>query len=168
MKTKTTHSIARISVSFILCGMVVFWGFQVFGEDWTADWTGEQKEVWESVQDKWETFKKGDVKAALAFKHDDGVFWWSSSPIPLKKEFLENSYKSWFDYEKPTTAELKPLDINIFGNVANVYYLFKYKGDKLSDRSRVLETWIKQGNKWLQIGQHSSSCDKISSCLYDW
>ena len=51
--------------------------------------------------------------------------------MPITKEFLSFTYKGWFDYEKPTNAEIKPLNINIFGNVANVYYIYKYDGEKI-------------------------------------
>lgn len=63
---------------------------------------------------------------------------------------------------------LKPLNINIFGNVANVYYLYKYDGEKLKDQGRVMETWVKEGNKWLAIGSLSASCDKNPPCPYSW
>lgn len=56
---------ARASASIIVCGMILLWGVAVFGQEWTA----EQKVVWASVQANWETFKKGDVEAALAMKH---------------------------------------------------------------------------------------------------
>ena len=164
MKTQKRIFMATMFISLFFCGIIVFWGSQAIGQEWTA----EQKEVWEAVQANWETLKKGDVEAALAMKHEDAVVWFASAPKPLKKEFLGYTYKSWFDYEKPTTAKLKPLNINIFGNVANVYYLYKYEGEKLSDIGRALVTLVKQGNTWLAIGSLSASCDKNPPCPYAW
>jgi hypothetical protein len=86
----------------------------------------------------------------------------------MKKEFMEPAYKNWFDYEVPSKAQIKPLLINIFGNVANVYYIYKYEGEKLSDMGRLQDTWVKQGNKWLQISSFSASCTKNSPCPYSW
>ena len=154
----------RTVIFLFVCGLIVFWGFEVYGQEWNQ----AQKEVWEAVQANWETFKKGDVDAALAMKHDDVVVWFGSQPTPIKKEHLRYVYKDWFDYEIPTTAQLRPLNVNVFGNVANVYYLYKYEGEKLSDIGRVCETWVKQGNKWFAIGSLSSSCIKNPPCLYSW
>ena len=164
MKTAGAYVLVRASVFVFLFGMILLMSSQAFGQEWTA----EQKEVWEAVQANWETFKKGDVEKALSMKHEHVVVWFGARPLPLTKEFLSFAYKSWLDYEKPTNAELKPLNINIFGNVANVYYIYKYDGEKLKDQGRVLETWVKEGNKWLAIGSLSSSCDKTSPCPYSW
>jgi uncharacterized Rmd1/YagE family protein len=59
MKTQGTSLLARISVFLFICGLIVFWGFQVSGEEWTA----EQKEIWKTLESSWETFKLGDVEA---------------------------------------------------------------------------------------------------------
>ena len=163
MKTKRPYSMARISVSLFICGMIVFLGFQVFGEEWTA----EQKEVWESVQTNWETFKKGDVEAALAINHDEMIAWFPNYPAPIRKETMRNAYKNWFAWEKPISVKLDPLKIHIFNNVANVFYYSKYEARKgLVVKSRVLETWVKQDNKWLAIGSLTASCDKLPTCPY--
>jgi hypothetical protein len=155
---------ARISVSIVLFSMIVFWNFQVFGQEWTA----EQKEVWTSVQANWETFKQGDVEAALAMKHNDMVSWSLSHPEPLRKEHLKQSYINWFNYNKPVSYKLRPLTITIVNNVANVFYLFKWNGNKFSDIGRSFETWVKQDNKWLAIGSLSSSCDNLPRCPHVW
>jgi len=42
MKTKGTSLVVRGSISLLLCGVVVFYGFQAFGEEWSA----AQKDVW--------------------------------------------------------------------------------------------------------------------------
>ncbi len=46
--------------------------------------------------------------------------------------------------------------------------LYKYEEVKYFDKGRVLETWIKQGNKWLLIGSLSSSCDTPPNCPHVW
>ena len=74
MKTIRTNLVARVAVFLLLCGVIVFSSFQVFGQEWTD----EQKEVWKSVQANWGTLKNGDVEAALAEYHDDLVTWWVS------------------------------------------------------------------------------------------
>jgi len=128
MKTIRTNLIVRVAISLLLCIVIVFWGFQAIGGEWTA----EQKEVWASVQANWETIKKGDVEAALAMKHDDMVAWYGSNPEPLRKELMKQSYLNWFNSDKLVSYKLRLLTINIFNNVANVFYLYKYEGEKFS------------------------------------
>ena len=71
---------------------------------------------------------------------------------------------------KPTFIKLKPLNVNIFNNVANVFYLFKWESAnrEYSKAGRLLETWVKQDNKWLEIASLSSWCDKLPTCPYGW
>ena len=111
---------------------------------------------------------KGDAEAAMVMKHENAIIWFGSRPQPLKKEFLKLAYKSWFDYDKPISYELKPLDIHIFNNVATVFYLYNWNGSKISDKGRILDIWVKQDNKWLAIGNLSSSCDNLPPCPYSW
>jgi len=37
MKAQGKYMVTRIAISFFLCGVIVFWGFQVFGEEWTTE-----------------------------------------------------------------------------------------------------------------------------------
>ena len=164
MKTTGADGLLRAFVSGLICGMIVLGGVSAFGQKWT----GEQKEVWKAVEANWETFKKGDVEAALAMKHENAVVWFGDEPMPITKELLSSFYKNWFDYEKPTNTKLKPLNIVIFGNVANVFLLWKIDGEKIKGKSRVVETWVKEGNKWLLIGSLVANCDKLPPCPYIW
>ena len=161
MKTQGKSLLARVSVSLLICGLIVFWGFQAIGEEWTA----EQKEVWEVVVADYELFKKGDVDGILASRHDDVVIWWGSKRIPYDKELVRFNYKNWFDYDKPVNWELEPLAIQIIGNVATVCYTYKFGGKILSGSGRDMETWIKQDNKWLMINSFGASCDELPPCM---
>jgi hypothetical protein len=164
MKTKGTHSMARISVSIILFSMIFLGSFQVFGQEWTT----EQKEVWKTVEANWKAIKNGNIEALLELKHDKVLIWNRPHPEPITKDMLKVIYKDWFEREKTTSAKIRPLNINIFNNIANVYYLYKYEGVKYFDKGRILETWIKLDNKWIQIGGLSSSCDTAPNCPHVW
>ena len=164
MRTQEKNLFTWILVSIILLGIFLFWNSKAFGQEWTA----EQKEVWEAVKANWDTLLSGDAKAAMEWKHEDTILWFSSRPEPLKKVLLESAYKTWFDYDKPISYELKPLVIHIFNNVANVFYLYNWKGTKISDKGRILGVWVKQDNKWKVIANLSSSCDKLPPCPYSW
>jgi ketosteroid isomerase-like protein len=164
MKTLCTHLKARILLSIFLCGMILLWGVSVFGQEWTA----EQKEIWQAVETNWKAIENGDVEAALKLKHDRVFIWNRPHPEPITKDMLKVTYKDWFKMDKPTSTKIRPLKINIFNNIANVYYLYKYEGVKIFDKGRILETWIKQNNKWLLIGGLSSSCDTPPNCPHVW
>ena len=153
-------------ISLILCSFIFFWGSMVLAQDWTA----EQKEVWEAIQANWEAIKNGDVKAALAGRHDKMLDWFSKNPDPFKKELIQSQYKFWISRFKPTFVKLEPLAINIVKNVANVFYLFKWESanKEISDRGRILTTFVKQDNKWLAIGRLESSCNELPPCPYGW
>jgi hypothetical protein len=153
-----THQKAFISL--FLCGVIVFWCSHAIG----ADWTAEQKEVWDVVVADYEKFKKGDVEGLLASRHDDVGIWWNNKPTPFDKKLAGSNYRGWFSYDIPTKWELEPLEIKIIGNVASVFFTYKFSGNVLSGYSRNLETWIKQDGKWLMINAFGASCDKLPPC----
>jgi hypothetical protein len=160
MKTKSMHLMTRISVSLFICGMIVFWGFQAIGEEWTA----EQKEVWDVVIADFEKFKQGDVEGLSSSRHEDVIIWWGSESVPFDKKMALYKYRGWFDYDKPVKWELEPLAIKIVGNVASVFYLYKFSGSITSGSGRDMETWIKQNNKWIMINSFGASCDELPPC----
>ena len=147
-------------ISLFLCGIIVFWCSLAVGEDWTA----EQKEIWEVVVVDREKYKQGDLEGILASRHDNVVIWWGDKPIPYDKKLLRANYRGWFSYDKPTKLEIEPLAIKVIGNVASVFFTYKYSGNILSGSGRVLETWIKQDGKWLMINSFGASCDKLPPC----
>ena len=61
MRTQEKNLFTWILVSIILLGIFWLWNSKAFGQEWTA----EQKEIWESVQNRWEALKEGDVEAAM-------------------------------------------------------------------------------------------------------
>ena len=77
---------------------------------------------------------------------------------------MKQSYQSWFNYDKPISYELKPLNINIVDNVAIAFYLSKWKGNILSGKSRSVVIYIKQDNKWKFMGAMGCDCEKLPVC----
>jgi ketosteroid isomerase-like protein len=164
MKTIGASGLVKTFGSIITCAMILFWGVSVFGQEWTV----EQKEVWESVQARWEAIKNGDVEAALTLLHDENVGWLNRSANTSGKSSTKTFFNQWVSNVKPTTYDLKPINIQIFNNVANVFYAFKWKAQVRTGIGRNLETWTKQNDKWLQISYFGCSCDKLPSCNFDW
>ncbi|MEN8245679.1 MAG: nuclear transport factor 2 family protein [Thermodesulfobacteriota bacterium] len=149
-----------IIISIMVCVFIVASGFQAFGEEWTA----EQKEVWKAVETDGELFKKGDVEGIMSLRHNDVLIWWSGKKVPYDKELLRNGYQSFIDFDKPQKWEINPLAIKIIGNMAIVFYSYKYSGNILAEHSRTMETWIKQDNKWLKLGGMDASCKELPPC----
>ncbi len=149
-----------IFIYLLLCGLIVFWSLNVSAEEWT----NAQMEVWNSVKAPWEYFKQGDLEGFMTIYHDDAVEWWRNSASPLGKVMMKAHFSEWLNYDKPITYELKPVSIQISGNIANVMYKVKWKGNILSDNARNMQTWIKQDNRWKFISGMSASCDKLLKC----
>ena len=160
MKLQGTNLVTRIAIFLLIYGIIVFWGFRVSGEEWTE----AQIEVWNSLQTHWEYCKQGDLEGFLSLYHDDAIEWWQEKVIPLGKAEMKFNYKHWLVYDKPVSYELEALSIQIFGNVANVFYKAKWKGNRLSSHSRHLETWLKQDNKWKFVSGIEASCEKPPKC----
>ena len=150
-----------VSISLVFFGIVLFWGFPVFGKELNK----EQKEIWKIVEVRWEYYKQGDLESVMSCIHNEAVFWLRNGLSPLGKNATETLIGAWISYYPPLSYELEPLSINIFGNVANVYYLYKWQGNMVSDIGRVGATFIKQDNKWLLVGYINASCDKHINCV---
>ena len=152
-----------IIISILVCIFIVASGFQTIAEEWTA----EQKEVIETVKAIWEAYKNGDVEAIMEMKHDDVVEWWGDHSFPIKMEDSRFNYKGWIRYEKPKSYNLEFYHINIFNNVANVFLSYKYEGKSGTlFKGRRIIVLVKKDNKWLEIGNLSSSCNYRPPCPY--
>jgi ketosteroid isomerase-like protein len=155
MKPKGTNFRARISIYLLLCVIVVFWGFQVFGEEWSA----AQKEVWKMQQTLWELWKKGDMEERLKLYQENSVLWTFYGSFPSGKDMLNRKFIIILSFD------LKPLEIKIFDNVAIVQYRCDWAtpGDNYS--TRFTDIWMNQDGKWKIIGSMSADCSKLPPCL---
>ena len=153
--------------SIIITTLVVFFiavsSFQALGEEWTA----EQKEVMETIKTIWEAFKDGDLEAIMEKKHDDSVYWAAIEPFPNDKEYIEYSYKEWITSEKPKSYNIEFYKINVFNNVANAFFSYKYEGKGGTQfKGRSVTTLVKIDNRWLDFGGLSSSCLHSPPCPF--
>ena len=164
MCTNGTVLKAIILIPIILCGIVVFWNFAVYAEEWTE----AEKEVWSVIETHWELFKQGDYKAYEASMHDDAIIWWGQKALPLQKDLIMGNYQGWINspMQRPETYQIKPYAIQIIGDIANVFYSFSWKAKSgASDRARALVSLKKQNGKWLTISFMYSSCNKLPACI---
>jgi len=151
LKTQKSIFAGMMVISLFLCGIIAFWSPQANANEWTE----AQKEVWKSVEVIWENSKQGDANAVMAIFHDDCVIWRSTVRLPVDKYKMTLLYRAWLTGpDKPVSYELEPLSIHIFGNVANVYYIYTWgtKKEPKYNRVRSMQTFLKQDNKWMVIG----------------
>ena len=83
--------------------------------------------------------------------------WEATRRRPVDKYQIRLAYRTWFsspDEYRLVSYELEPLSVHIFGNVANVYYIYTWGTKKESKHShgRVMQTYLKQDNEWMLIG----------------
>jgi ketosteroid isomerase-like protein len=150
-----------IIISIFVCVFIVTSGYSALGEEWTA----EQKEVWTLVESYWEFCKQGDVKALFANYYTmDSYEWLAEEEYPLEKKEMKPKLQQWFSYDKPISYELNPINIHIVADVAIVFYSHKWKGNKLVERGRQIDTYVKHDNKWKFMGGMGCSCDNLPKC----
>lgn len=123
-------------------------------------------EVLKLVEAAWDSMVKDDIDALLADTAEGFLDWWPGDPSPFGRETAKAKYSRWFDGNKPVNYELKPVAINIIGDVANIYYHYKWNGDKMpaTISGRQYSTWIKQDDKWKFIGSMGCSCNRRPYC----
>lgn len=129
------------------------------------EWTPAQKEIWKNVNTYWDLLAKGDINGFLGYFHPDYIGWQNGDPTPTT--FDET--KKWITYTykgvKIPVFTLKPLAIKIYGDVAFVDYEF-FMAKEYPDGKKSMEggNWtdilLKQGNKWVMIGDHGGVIKK--------
>ena len=123
------------------------------------EWSAAQQDVWKNVEAYWARDAAGDLDGFLSYFHESYIGWDLTEPAPTNKarlrKFVEYNYKT----EKTVLHDIQPVAINVIGNVAVVHYYYtvitKDADGKDSDRAgRWADVLIKQGDKWVLIGDH--------------
>lgn len=129
------------------------------------EWSPAQKEIWKNVNTYWDLMAKGDINGFLGYFHPDYVGWDNGDPAPTT--FDES--KKWIIYSyqgvKIPVVTLKPLAIKIYGDVAFVHYDYAMAkeypdGKKSVESGNWTDILLKQGNKWVMIGDHGGAIKK--------
>ena len=142
----------------LLLSIALFLGLglsSVFAQEWSP----AQKEVWKNVNTYWEIMAKGDVNGFMEYFHADYAGWENGEPLPSTKE----ETRKWLSYGsaqgKVLIFDIKPVAIKIHGDVAIVDYFYTMvkenkEGKKNPDAGRWTDILLKQGTKWVLIGDH--------------
>jgi len=138
----------------------IFITVQLFGQEWSK----EQKEVWKNVEIYWDFSAKGDVEGYLSYFHDDYSGWSNSDALPDDKTSLRKYLSHLFRTRKVLVQVLKPVRINIHDDVAIVQYYYSriftnVEGKEKNQSGRWTDILMKQGDKWVLIGDHGGASD---------
>jgi ketosteroid isomerase-like protein len=132
---------------------------------YAQEWSPAQKEVWKNVNDYWGLMAKGDLNGFLEYFHSDYIGWENGDALPSTKE----ESRKWINYAyqgvKIPVYDIKPVAIKIYGDVAFVDYYYSMAketqdGKKSTENGRWTDILLKQGNKWVMIGDHGGSDKK--------
>lgn len=153
--------------SVLLCMLLVavlllpFFSTTSYGQEWSA----AQKEVWKNVETYWSLFAQGNPEGYLDYVHSDYRGWSYEAAVPSTKA----STRKWIEYELKTTKsvmyEINPVAIQIHGNIAFVDYYYvqvvkNAEGKDQGSSGRWTDILMKQGDKWVMIGDHGGKTSK--------
>ena len=107
----------------------------------------------------------GNVEGFMAYVHDDYLGWNIGSALPDNKAAVRKFVEYAFKTSKTLVSSIKPVGIGIFGNVAYAHYYYSviYKdaeGKEKSESGRWTDILMKQGDKWVMIGDHGGRTSK--------
>ena len=151
------------SVSFVLA--VVCFTLLISMPLCAQEWSPAQKEVWKNVEAYNALYAQRDLEGFVAYFHPDYRGWDYESALPMDKassrKFLEHAFKT----TTTLVYDIKPVAIQIYGNVAFVHYYYTevYKdveGKQKSSSGRWTDILLKQGDRWLMIGDHGGQTSK--------
>ena len=147
--------------SIVVAVLLLFPTAHLFAQEWSA----AQKEVWKNVEAYNALADAGNVEGFMAYVHNDYLGWSYSSALPMDKAAVRKFVEYEFKASKTVVSNIKPAGIGVFGNVAYVHYYWTavYKdaeGKEKSASGRWTDILMKQGDKWVMIGDHGGRTSK--------
>jgi len=163
MITNLKNSIMKINKMVPVLILLLGLGFNsVFAQEWNS----AQKEVWKNVNDYWALMAKGDINGFMEYFHADYMGWDNDSKVPSAKEDNRKWLNYWMQGVKIPVYQIDPLTIKIYGDIAFVHYYYSFvrerDGKKETESGRWTDILMKQGGKWVLIGDHGGSDKKTN------
>jgi len=132
------------------------------------EWTKEQKEVWQVIEEAWAKWQEGDFDASFASIHEKYLGWNHEDPLPTTKEKWVKSNEALKDLAKLDYYDIEPARILVYGDVAVVHYYYENyitftKGEESKEyhyKGKNAEFYIKEDGKWMLIGDMTVWKDK--------
>jgi ketosteroid isomerase-like protein len=121
------------------------------------EWSAEQQEVWQNVETYWVLSIKEDLEGLMSYMHDDFLGWAPGQSFPTNKADRRAVQMRSYETSDNVLYTLKPIGIKVHGDVAIVHYFFSYtdvdaKGEEQSAAGHWTDILMKQGNRWIMIG----------------
>jgi len=129
------------------------------------EWSATQKEVWKNVEAYWALEAAGNVEGFMSYFHENYIGWDINEPVPAGKATVRKFVEYETKMVKTVLYDIKPVAINVFGNVAIVDYYYTRigkdtEGKERSRSGRWADIVMKQGDKWVLIGDHGGRTSK--------
>ena len=148
----------------VLTGVFLMTGIMFHYDVKAQEWSASQKEVLKVVNDYWAVMTKGDLPGFFEYIHPDYLGWEDNEPLPSTKPEVQK----WLQFSTPGTKvlvyDIKPVGIRVFGDFAFVDYYYSMVtdmgGKKKPEEGRWTDILMKQGNKWLLIGDNGGAAEK--------
>lgn len=127
------------------------------------EWTKEQKEVWQVVENQWENWQAKDIDGAFANIHENYLGWNDEMPMPTSKAKWMESMKKYAGMMSHEDYNIEPARIHVEGDAAVVHYYFSYQmdmgGEKkwMGYKGKWSEFYIKEDGEWMMIGDFTFS-----------
>ena len=154
----------RSGERILICLAVLLASIPLFAQEWSA----EQKEALAYEVSFWKAYSDRDQAGILALIHDDYKGWSYGSSLPAGKASTKTAFAHSFPINKVFIHEVTPIAIVVRGNLAVVHYVFSEhgtneKGEHETTEARWTDTLIKEGGKWLLLGDHGGSTSLLGN-----
>jgi ketosteroid isomerase-like protein len=124
------------------------------------EWNDEEKAVWKLEEDYWRYVSAGNIESYVKLWHDDFVGWPCFERIPARKGDIGKWVRDIRDNRWKLTYQLKPLEIQEFGDDTVVVhyaaeYIYDYGDGTRSGAGlwrKFTHTWMKTDAGWQIIG----------------
>ncbi len=146
---------------FCAASLMMFTASPLLAQEWSAP----QKEVWKNVEAYWALDAAGNTEGFLSYFHTDYMGWDNHRAVPGGKDaarkFITHGHKT----SKTLIYDVQPVGIKIHGNVAFAHYHYVQitkdeAGKEKESAGRWTDILMKQGDKWVMIGDHGGSTSK--------
>lgn len=146
------------TIVFVLCTFLFV--TSAFAQEWTKD----QLELWTSIEATWAKWKSGDTEGSLAAFHEGYLGWSNEYPMPADKAKVTKMWNMMKDDYEVMFLDLEPVRIVVVGDAAVAHYYFnfyaKFMGEEKSVKGKNSEFYIKEGGKWLLLGDFTTTAEK--------
>lgn len=146
-----------IRYAFLLVTMFAFIGVSTVN---AQEWSKDQLEVWQEVENGWASWKSGDLNASFAGISESYLGWNNDDPLPISKAKWKSMQEQWKDYLTVDYYDIQPARIVVTDDNAAVYYFFEYSmvyekdgmKKQINSKGRNVEFFVEEKGKWKLFG----------------